>query len=167
MLNTIARIGAAIIIYCCLIQASSVLVNEQNPVKWDFSSSLSGKEYQLVFKATISKGWHIYSQNMNGDGPVPTSITITKSKHFSLVGKTEEPQPFEKYDPNFDMKVKWFDNEVKFTQKIKPLVKTDFKVEGFVTFMTCDDTKCLPPVDVPFSISIKQTAAKVSTTQTK
>lgn len=166
MLKIFAKLLAATTLYCCLIQASTVFTEDINPVKWEFSFTKVAAEFQLNFKATINKGWHIYSQNMNGDGPVPTSITITQNKNFKIVGEPEEPKPFEKYDPNFDMNVKWFDNEVNFTQKIKPITKSDFKVEGFVTFMTCDDSKCLPPIDVPFAISIKQTSAtKVTSTK--
>jgi len=165
-LKIFARFFAAAVMYLCLVQATSVLSDELNPVKWDFSSSKISDGFQLNFKATINKGWHIYSMNMNGDGPVATSVTIKENKSFKLFGKTEEPVPFEKYDPNFDMNVKWFDNEVSFTQKIKPVSKSDFKVEGFVTFMTCDDSKCLPPVDVPFSIAVKQ-VAPVKVTFTK
>lgn len=126
------------------------------PVRWSFSvKQLKPDEVQLILKATIDKTWHLYSQNIKPDGPVPTSFTFEKSKNYELIGKVIEPKAIEENDPNFDMILKYFANEAVFTQKIKVLSPSDFKVKGFVEFMCCDDKQCLPPNEVDFSFSIK------------
>lgn len=126
------------------------------PVRWSFSAKqLKPDEVQLIFKATIDKTWHLYSQNIKPDGPVPTSFTFEKSKNYELIGKVIEPKAIEENDPNFNMVLKYFANEAVFTQKIKVRSPADFKIKGFVEFMCCDDKQCLPPNEVDFSFSIK------------
>ena len=52
------------------------------PVKWTFSSNkTSDSTANLYFKATIDQGWHIYSQYITGEGPIPTTFTFDKSKY--------------------------------------------------------------------------------------
>ncbi len=115
------------------------------PVKWSFSQKKTGDNtYEVYMKATMSGGFHIYTQNLPGDnGPIPTKFTFEKNKDVELIGKTEEPKGHEEYDPNFDMKLTSFDNEVTFTQKIKILKTT--KLKGELEYMSCNSERCLPP----------------------
>jgi hypothetical protein len=50
--------------------------------------------------------------------------------------------------------VKQFSNKIDFVQKItlKKPVKTN--VGGTIYFMVCNDHECLPPVTIPFSVSL-------------
>lgn len=129
------------------------------PVKWSFSQKkMTDNSYELYFKAIIEKGYHIYSQNLPGDvGPVPTLVSFTKNKDVELVGKTEEPKPHQEHDPNFDMMLSWFENEVTFTQKVKVLRNT--KLKGEVESMTCNAERCLPPGREPFEFTLEGTEA--------
>lgn len=126
-----------------------------NPVKWEYSStSLGNDEYELQFKAVLEEHWHIYSQNLpDEDGPIPTSFAFEANEAIELIGSVEEPEPHSEYDPNFDMELSWFENEVTFTQKIK-LLANQTTVKGEITFMVCDPTKCLPPEYPEFAIQI-------------
>lgn len=134
----------------------SSLAQILEPVKWSFSKKqISPSEVQLIFKATIDKTWHLYSQEVIPDGPVPTSFNFEKSKDFQLVGKVTEPKAIQEYDPNFDTILKYFANEAIFTQKIKVLSTKDFKIKGYLEFMCCDDKQCLPPTEVDFEFTIK------------
>lgn len=133
-------------------------VNAQilKPVKWSFSTKqLSPSETQLIFTAAIDPSWHLYSQDIPEDGPVPTSFNFEKSPSYSIVGKVKEPKPIEEFDKNFDMVVKYFANKAVFTQNIKVLSDKDFQIKGFVEFMCCDDSRCLPPDEVDFTFRIK------------
>ncbi|HLN52940.1 MAG TPA: cytochrome c biogenesis protein CcdA [Lentimicrobium sp.] len=126
------------------------------PVKWSFSKKqISPSEVQLIFKASIEKTWHLYSQEVIPDGPVPTSFNFEKSKDYQLIGKVTEPKAIQEYDPNFDTILKYFANEAIFTQKVKVLSNKDFKIKGFLEFMCCDDKQCLPPNEVEFEFAIK------------
>src|ERR1700741_3735115 len=71
------------------------------PVKWSFSQTMtSDNNYDLKFKATIDKTWHIYSQYIGDNGPVPTKFTFQPNTDVEFQGKTEEPKGHEEHDPN-------------------------------------------------------------------
>ncbi len=128
--------------------------NSDSPVKWEFSAVKKGTEAELQLTALIDKGWHLYSQHLKGDGPIATSFTFTESKNYRLIDKVQEPEAVRKHDENFDLEVAYFSQKVTFTQRIQVLSKEAFEVKGYVTYMCCDDHKCLPPEDVEFSISV-------------
>lgn len=124
----------------------------QDVVKWTvvYNNELE----QIEIKATISDGWHLYSQFVdNSVGPVPTTFTFQSSDQFELKGRVQEPKPIEKYDENFEATLNFFEHEVVFVQKIK--VNQATTLHGEVTFMVCNETMCLPPVEQKFSIQVK------------
>ncbi|MCF8247507.1 MAG: thioredoxin family protein [Saprospiraceae bacterium] len=128
--------------------------NILNPVGWTSTIEKTGEnQYVVNFKAAIEKGWSIYSQFVEDGGPIPTSLTFDTDENLQLNGKAAEisSHKIEGLDPFFDMKVTKFKEEVTFSQKFT--VKDPAKpVKGYLTFMTCNDERCLPPVDVPFLI---------------
>ncbi len=131
-----------------------------NPVQWRFSSEqLGSNEYLLIYEAEIESGWAVYSQYLESDlGPVATSINYESSTHFEVVGKAEEKgHRKDGYDAIFDMNVVKFTDRYRIEQRIR--LKENKPVTGYLNFMTCDDTKCLPPKDVDFRIEL----AKAST----
>ena len=127
-----------------------------DPVSWEFTQKqLSENEIELQFKANIEDHWHLYSQHIDNDGPVPTEFTFPTQGGYKLVGTVQEGEPLEEFDPNFDMVLKYFGDEAIFTQKIEVISLEDFKIEGNVYFMVCDEKQCLPPEEVEFSFEIK------------
>ena len=133
------------------------------PVTWDFSQKkISDDVTELTFKANIEEGWHLYSQFIEDDGPVPTYFTFTEGKGFIMLGPTKEGIPTEEFDPNFDMILKYFGQEAIFTQRIKISSSEDFTIKGNVYFMVCDDAQCLPPEEVEFSFQIKGLGASIA-----
>jgi|694.fasta_scaffold03101_13 thiol:disulfide interchange protein DsbD len=133
-----------------------------NPVKWTYGVEQGNeKECTLVITANIEKGWHLYSQFIGNDGPIPTSFQFEKNKNFELIGGVTEGKPIEEYDKNFEMTLKFFANKAVFKQKIKLLTKKDFVAKGSLEFMVCDDHKCLPPEVIEFAINVKGTEAVI------
>jgi len=125
------------------------------PVTWSYAAKkTSPTEATLYIKATIDKGWHIYSQNVGEGGPVKTAFTFPSNKTYAIVGKTIEPKPVKKFETTFKMDVSYFENSVIFQQKVKFKGKTTV-INGTVEFMVCDDKQCLPPEEVAFSIPVK------------
>ncbi|WP_316748441.1 protein-disulfide reductase DsbD N-terminal domain-containing protein [Pedobacter gandavensis] len=125
------------------------------PVKWSYAAKRTSKtEATLYIKATIEDGWHLYSQNIPDGGPVKTSFTFAPSSTYKLVGKTIEPKPITKFEKAFDMNVGYFENGAIFQQKIK-LTGASAIVKGTLEFMVCDESQCLPPETVQFSIPVK------------
>ena len=123
------------------------------PVTWDIDVKKTGADYTAVWTANIDKGWTIYSQHTSDDGPVPTSFNFDPSDQYELDGTTqEEGKRKEGYDKLFDTNViKFVKGPVTFTQKIKSSDPTS-PITGYLTFMTCDDARCLPPTDVDYVI---------------
>ena len=130
------------------------------PVKWKTSvEKISETEYKLIAKAAIASGWHLYSQNVPENGPIPTTFTFDDADGaFNIVGNTSEEEGHTVDDPIFEMKIKFFEKSAIFEQKIEVL-GNKATVNGFVEFMVCDDERCLPPteVDLVFELPIGKT----------
>ncbi|MEM6317420.1 MAG: protein-disulfide reductase DsbD domain-containing protein [Bacteroidota bacterium] len=127
-----------------------------NPVKWTYASKkINADEYEVTFAATIDQGWNIYSQHTDPSGPVPTSINFENNTEVTFIGETTETgKKKEAFDELFGVNVIKFADKVVFTQKVKT-AKTNSKVVGYLEYMCCDDEKCLPPMEVEFSIPLK------------
>lgn len=127
----------------------------EDPVSWAyFAKKTSATEATIYIKASIEENWHLYSQHVKPNGPTKTTFTFAKSKDYSLVGATAEPKPISKFEKVFNMNVPYFADEVIFQQKVK-LNKGTTTVKGKVEFMVCNDTKCLPPNEIEFSVPVK------------
>ncbi|WP_028295322.1 protein-disulfide reductase DsbD N-terminal domain-containing protein [Olivibacter sitiensis] len=144
-----------IVIALILFSATMASAQIEEPVKWSYvAKKINNKEAVVFLKATVDKGWHIYSQNVKEGGPQPTTFTFAKSADYTLVGKTIEPKGITKYEEVFDMDVTYFENEVVFQQKVS-IPKGAATVKGTLEFMVCNDSKCLPPDEINFSVAIK------------
>lgn len=127
----------------------------ESHVRWSYAAKkTSATEAVVLIKATIDQGWHIYSQTVKEGGPVKTSFTFAPSKEYAIVGKPSEPAPTTRFEKVFNMNVGYFENAVVFQQKIKLKSAKASAVKGKLEFMTCNDSKCLPPDEVEFSIPL-------------
>ncbi len=135
-----------------------------DPVTWTTSvEKLSDTEYVLVSKASIEKGWHLYSQTVPEDGPIPTTFIYDDSEGtFKIAGNTSEEAGHTVDDPVFKMKIKFFENTATFKQKVK-VEDGLIAINGFVEFMVCDDTRCLPPTEVDLVFNISEDKADSNT----
>ncbi|MBL4652465.1 MAG: thioredoxin family protein [Flavobacteriales bacterium] len=140
-----------------------------DPVSWTYETKdIGNNEYELIFKVKIEEGWHVYSQHLTGDGPVPTEFIFEENTTgYELIGKVAESENVHnEYDPNFDMELSFFSTEATFTQKVK-LTESGAKIKGELVYMTCDDTKCLPPEYIEFEFSVgENVVAEISSTDT-
>jgi thiol:disulfide interchange protein DsbD len=138
-----------------------------NPIKWETSiEKVSDTEFDLVTTATIDKGWHLYSQSIPEDGPVPTTFSFANTENnFRLVDKPVEDKGHEEFDKVFDMKIKYFENKATFKQRIELLTDKKINIAATVEFMVCDDTQCLPPTeeDLSFTVQGKASTKKANT----
>jgi thiol:disulfide interchange protein DsbD len=122
----------------------------QDVISWNVSIDREA----ITFAAEMEEGWHIYSQHTDPNvGPVPTEIKIDKNKNVRPKGKVIEPDPVKAYDENFGGDVMYFEKKVDFSQELK--IKSPAILKGTITYMICNDQKCLPPEDVKFEIEIK------------
>lgn len=145
-----------------LLISSFVVAQELDPVSWSYNiEQIEGDEYLLVFKAEIEPGWTVYSQFTSDDGPVPTSLNF-ESEGVSKVGESvEKGSKKEGFDKIFEVDVIKFLADEPFI--IEQKIKIDAGVEnvvGYLTYMTCDKEKCLPPSDVEFDLSLSGGSSK-------
>ncbi|MBK0379944.1 protein-disulfide reductase DsbD domain-containing protein [Mucilaginibacter segetis] len=144
-----------LVLLTVLVISASAYAQIETPVKWQYAAKkINSKEAVVFLKAVIEPGWHIYSQTVKDGGPIRTSFTYAKSKDYVPLGKTIEPKPQTKYEKSFSMNVSYFENAVVFQQKIKLNSAKATSVSGKLEYMTCNDSKCLPPEEVEFSIPL-------------
>lgn len=138
-----------------------------DPVKWSTSiKKISDSEYDLISKAKIDKGWHLYSQVVPDDGPLPTAFVFEENDHYKSIGDIKEAKGVTEHDPVFDMVITFFENTATFTKRIKLTGNQGTIIKGEVEFMVCDDTNCLPPtyVDLTFNIPAPSKDAVITDT---
>ena len=122
-----------IILLLTLILSFNAFSQIHKPVKWTTSVvAVSETNYDLIMQATIEEGWHLYSQNVPEDGPVPTAFNLNKTSEFELIGKTSEEKGRTVDDPIFKMKIKFFEGKAIFKQRINVLSNKPFKIAGEV-----------------------------------
>ena len=92
-----------------------------DPITWDAHLEKQNDSiYNLVFTAKLEKGWHLYSQEIGEDGPIPTTFSFSSSPQtYELLGKTSEPEIPAIYDEVFGMDIKYFKKEAVFVQSLK------------------------------------------------
>ncbi|MDM8001289.1 MAG: cytochrome c biogenesis protein CcdA, partial [Bacteroidota bacterium] len=125
------------------------------PVTWSFRSEKTAENsYDIVMTAAIEDKWHLYAMDLPEGGPIATSFTFETPAGYSLEGKPIAVNaPEVKFDNSFGMEIGMHSGTAEFRQKIA-VKELPVTVSGFVTFMSCDDTQCLPPRDVEFSVVI-------------
>lgn len=126
------------------------------PLTWSTSvNKISDKEYELVAEADIETNWHLYSQYVPKEGPIPTTFSFKSSPNYLKKGNTKEAIGETINDPVFNMEIKFFETKALFKQRILIKEKMPFSVYATVEFMVCDDTRCLPPSEEGLIFNIK------------
>ena len=146
---------------CLLLIAVVAQAQRQEPVKFKSElKTLVAGEAEIVFTATIDKGWHVYSTDLGEGGPISATFNVEKISGATVVGKLQpKGKEIASYDKLFEMNVRYFESTAQFVQKLK-LTGGDYKIEGFLEFGACNDENCLPPTQVEFNFSGKAEAAK-------
>jgi len=132
----------------------------EDPVSWDAKLEKQNDSiYKIVIKANIEKGWHLYSQQLGDEGPIPTSFTFEANpENYIVQGEMMEPDVPSVFDEVFEMEIKFFEDNAEFSQEVKVLDENAV-IKFEVEFMACNDTQCLPPETVPFQISVLKNEA--------
>ncbi len=129
----------------------------QNPAKWTLESETkgrslkSGEAVNIILKAEIEPGWHLYALDQQAGGPIATTIKVAEGRPFELVGTVRSPNPKTAPDPNFivdgkPLETKYFEDRVALELTLKATAEAsdaDFAVD--VRYQLCNDSFCLPP----------------------
>jgi thiol:disulfide interchange protein len=127
-----------------LFASTAIFAQIQEPVKWSFSSKrINDTIAELRFTADIEFHWHLYSQHVDGDAPLPTVFTFKEIKGAKLQGKVIEPKGKTEYDKLLETTVKFFDHQAVFIQKVKITSDKPVTIKGLVEYQTCDDNSCI------------------------
>ena len=140
----------------------------KDPVKFKTElTALSDTEAEVVFTATMDKGWHVYSTDLGDGGPISATFNVDNKSGVELVGKLKPVgKEVSTFDKLFEMKVRYFENTAKFVQKVK-FTGGAYAIEGYLEYGACDDESCLPPTQVPFKFSGVAKAGNAAATKTE
>lgn len=125
-------------------------------VHWTFElKQLGSQQYKIIYTATIDEGWHIYSQNP-GEGPVPTKIVVNKNPLIKV--KSSQAKEIGKlikhFDAGFGKELKYYEKQLVLEQLVELKAKVKTKLQGYLEFMACDASRCLPPKKVSFALDL-------------
>ncbi len=113
--------------------------------------------YTIKLTALLEKGWHIPSQRLlkpDEIGPEPTQLNFSyDAADYKLIGSTQEPEGIEIFDEIFQADLKYFEDQVSFTQQVK-LINAAAPLELELLYMICDDEKCLPQDQRRFTFAL-------------
>ena len=101
----------------------------------------------------------MYSQDNNpDDGPIPTTISFEGDSTIQLMnsveGSSDSKNILSGIDLVFDTKLTKYKNDLRIEHTYE-VADTTKVFKGYLEYMTCDDTKCMPPtaVDIEFSFN--------------
>jgi len=127
----------------------AIQAQQLNPVKWKFEvKKVNDKEVEITAAAMMDTEWVIYSQFTEDDGPIATSFGVSDVE----VKFVEKSKVIKEFDEMFGVNVLKFKEKAIFVGKL-PMNDLG-QWSGYVTFMTCNGMKCLPPKDVAFTVKL-------------
>ena len=149
--------------------AGSASARIMEPVSWSFSAEqLDEQTYELQLTASVDSGWHIYAQELESDGPVPTAFTFQESDGIELIGGTEPDDPGKtKEGKMYGGMITIHKGQTVFRQKVKVADQSIDQVAGKLEYMTCTEGRCLPPSSENFSITLPGQGEKAETDKEK
>lgn len=138
-------------IFLSLILSGPAFAQILEPVKFKAALEKDGTETgRIVFTGTIDPGWHVYSTGLGDDGPTSATFNAETLDGVELDGDlTPEGNEIDKFDEVFGMKLRYFENTVRFVQKIR-FTKPEYKIDSYLEYGACNDSNCLPPTSVDF-----------------
>ena len=129
----------------------ALIVNAQMVEPVHFTSALKmldGDEAEIVFSAKIDKGWHLYSTELGSDGPISASFNVNKMSGAKTVGKLQpRGKEISQFDNMFGMKLRFFEGQATFVQKIK-FTQPTYSIDCYLEYGACNDEMCMPPSQI-------------------
>jgi thiol:disulfide interchange protein len=134
----------------------------QDPIHWTLSvvskgPVLPGREFQAGLLARIDSGWHLYALQEPADGPPPTVLALVAGGPFVMAGEIAAPPPKRAHDPNWNLETQYYEEQVSFVVPMRVAPRTALgrhSLQFTASFVTCNDTICLPPKDETVRLEI-------------
>ena len=139
------------VLWSCISMSSAQMFE---PVEWTVKENIKGDELTLTFKASIEDSWHMYGLEKYENGPQHTEFTFETLEGAELSDKLKvvAGSPIKHFDDVFGMDLTYFENSVSIAQSFK-ITGEQYKIEGDVTYMSCNDGSCTPPTTYDFSFA--------------
>ena len=116
----------------------------------------AGGDFEVVLDAVIEPGWHMYAQTQESGGPQPLRFAIPATAAFRLNGNVIAPLPITAADANFNIDTQYHLETATFYAPVA--VATDVAgrtpLEFEITYQTCTDRFCLPPLTKRVRMSV-------------
>lgn len=127
-----------------------------DPTHWKYYMvKVSENTYEFHAAVTIDRGWHIFATDPGGDGLlIPTSIIFNnEGKIITESGSEMQGKLIRAKIEGFGG-VNYYQDEARIVAKIKTNKPIE-KLTGTITYQSCNDRMCLPPVDLNFVTAVK------------
>lgn len=146
-------------IICALIAISMGAKAQDAPreqVEWSFEyvkkDSLHG---ELLMKATMYKGLHIFAIDHTADFGLPTFFEIlSDSTYYYTDGAVVQPEPIIKTG-NYNAPLRYYSSEAIFKQAVVTNGKIPFIIRGKLNYQACNDEMCFIPKDVEIKVIVR------------
>ena len=144
-----------------LVVIMTAMAQISNPVTWTKNLKMTDDHNGVItFTANIENGWHLYSNDTPPDGPTPLSISWDKTSGVKLVGSLKPSVAPQVVESEFFGKVHQWNGKVSLSQKFTTTAN-DYKIDGEIHYMSCNDVTCTAPTSESFSFAGKVTEKEV------
>lgn len=111
---------------------------------------------EVQFVCSVDSSWHIYSNSVQNDIGVPTSVEVLSSDNFNFYTELTEPQPIVRYDEIAEDDIAYHEGVVVFTQKIIRKTSEAFLLRVKIETQACqNDGVCTRPEIITKQVEIK------------
>src|ERR1700748_2909220 len=136
------------------------------PVTWQYSTGRqANSQYTLIFTATISKGWRLFSTSMSDNDPNTRIHFDSAGTAILATGNTHETGDLKSSTDSAlgGLQVKYFENTVRLELSVTAKRKID-TLKGVLTYMAYRGDSIPGPQDVPFKFVVLADGKLVATT---
>lgn len=146
------RVLATLLLLCstCWSAQAQQDVDVNNVTKWQFKFANEqfnqGEEIEIIFLATIEKGWSLYSSDFKADiGPQPTEFEFAENGSFAVTKAISAVSPLTKVDKTWGTQITYFTQKAEFRSKVR-IEEINYDVTGTIRGQLCNDKKgvCIP-----------------------
>ena len=123
-----------------------------DPVSWRVTTLADGSRLTVRYEATIERQFHIYALELPEGGPQQTAFVYETADGLEPLGELRQIQgsAVTHYDDAFGMELSYYEHRAVFMQEFN-ILTADWKLEGYVFYMACNNEMCLPPTRYEFS----------------
>lgn len=127
----------------------------EDPVQWSIEvQKIDDDVLEIALQAVIEDGWHIYSHELDGGGPIPTSFHFMDSSNHMF------SHPVIESGTHIVTEIDQFFDQIEVTKlketalyQLRMVPKDQGRpVIGYLEYMACTNDKCLPAQIVDFSV---------------